>query len=280
MMAGHPTAARGAPVTDYTIDDLTVLGFVELGEWVEVDGLLDVRIPDETRDVAQAIMTEPNALYAFADGVDILYIGKTTRGLTKRFRTYRRPGASQRTNLKCNAKLRDLIAAERRPKVYGFAPVSHLSYGAFEINLAAGLEDSLIRRICPPWNGAEGGRTETESEMRERADDMPEHPPPETDAKAERFHIVLRPSYYRKGILNVGEGPSSHLGRDRDPLTVAFTDGTPPLTTRINRTANASGNVRLVGNNRLLADWFQEHFFENDRIVLEVQGPNRITLHR
>jgi hypothetical protein len=37
-----------------------------------------------------------------------------------------------------------------------------LHYGGFDVNLAAGLEDSLVRDLSPPWNG---GQKESLSQM-------------------------------------------------------------------------------------------------------------------
>jgi len=42
-----------------------------------------------------------------------------------------------------------------------------LHYGGFHVNLAAGLEDSLIRDLNPPWNG---GKKESRNEKLEPLD--------------------------------------------------------------------------------------------------------------
>ena len=42
-------------------------------------------------------------------------------------------------------------------RILVFNPISNLRYGDFDINLAAGLEDSLIAEFSPPWNGRERG---------------------------------------------------------------------------------------------------------------------------
>ena len=46
----------------------------------------------------------------------------------------------------------------------------------------------------------------------------------------------------------------------------------------INRTANANGSVRIVGNNRLIADWFQRHFQPGDLVEANVQASHHILL--
>jgi hypothetical protein len=39
----------------------------------------------------------------------------------------------------------------------------------------------------------------------------------------------------------------------------------------INRTANANGSVRVVGNNRSIAEWFQRNFKPGDVVEAKVQ---------
>jgi hypothetical protein len=46
----------------------------------------------------------------------------------------------------------------------------------------------------------------------------------------------------------------------------------------INRSANMNGSVRIVGNNRRIADWFQQHFKLGDVVEAAVQDPQHILL--
>ncbi|MDP2517951.1 GIY-YIG nuclease family protein [Shimia thalassica] len=255
------------------------IGFVEVGKWISVEEELAYETPRDAARYAQALMRQPNALYAFLHDENILYIGKTTRSLHKRFQGYRRPGKSQRTNIRCNKKIRELLAKGLSVRILGFVPITHFHYGDFEINLAAGLEDSLIRTINPPWNGGDRGGAISETEEREAAE---EHPPAATYNRTRsskgcgRFSFTLAKTYFTKGIVNVGVNASEHLGDDGEPILVKFSDAWKDVGSRINRTANKSGGVRIVGNNRAIAQWFQRHFKEGDTIAFEVIDANTI----
>jgi hypothetical protein len=56
------------------------------------------------------------------------------------------------------------------------------------------------------------------------------------------------------------------------------TGANPPIISGINRTANRSGGVRVVGRNQLIAQWFREHFRKDDVVEGRVLDPNRIML--
>ncbi|WP_367647193.1 GIY-YIG nuclease family protein [Ruegeria arenilitoris] len=272
----------GSVVPDYSSEDLLGIGFVEDGEWTTVEDELSYQLfPDDER-VARALMREPNALYAFLQGENILYIGKITRSLHKRFQGYNRPGKSQLTNIRCNQKIRELLARGLSVRILGFVSVTHFRYGDFEINLAAGLEDFLIRAINPPWNGGDRGGAISETEEREAAE---EHPPAAAQTHTRntkgrgRFPFTLAKTYFTKGIVNVGIEASEHLGDDGEPILVKFSDAWRDVGSRINRTANKSGGVRIVGNNRAIAQWFQRHFNEGDTISFDVIDANTLLFH-
>ena len=139
-------------------------------------------------------------------------------------------------------------------RILVFTPISELRYLEFEINLAAGLEDSLIKAFNPPWNGhIKKGKPITEEAEREAAEEKADASPAEvSDAPimhsgppAATFAITLGQAYYHQGFINPGVEASKHLGADGEPVQVLFDDGTEPVLSRINRTANPSGSVRI-----------------------------------
>ncbi len=81
-----------------------------------------------------------------------LYIGKTTRSLAKRMYGYERPGSTQLTNLRNHANLKELLAQTNAVEIFALPDHGLLQYGPFKINLAAGLEESLIKTFKPIWN--------------------------------------------------------------------------------------------------------------------------------
>lgn len=99
-----------------------------------------------------------NVLYAFVIDDEVMYIGKTVQPLRARMSGYRTPGPTQSTNIRNNRNLCECLACEQRVELFVLPDNGLLHYGGFHVNLAAGLEDSLVRDLAPPWNG---GRKES-----------------------------------------------------------------------------------------------------------------------
>lgn len=91
-------------------------------------------------------------LYAFVVGDEVLYIGKTVQPLRARMRGYERPAPTQSTNERSHAKIREFLAGGREVQVLALPDNGLLHYGGFHVNLAAGLEDSIVRELRPKWN--------------------------------------------------------------------------------------------------------------------------------
>lgn len=131
---------------DAPLDQLTKVGFRRVGEW---------KLDTETLScILEDLASSRNVLYAFVEGNTVLYIGKSVRSLKQRLYGYERPGPSQGTNAKANALIREALGTKRRIEVYAFADPGQLTHGGFRVNLAAGLEDSLIEVLKPAWNKA------------------------------------------------------------------------------------------------------------------------------
>lgn len=263
------------------------IGFVDVGMWV-VDGEnIAYRLDGLDADALQIKLDNPGALYAFVRGNAVQYIGKTTRSIRRRFVGYCRPGTSQSTNLRCHGKIKQVLADGGEIRIFIFIPITHLRYAEFEISLAAGLEDSLIREFTPPWNGRDHGEPITEEAEREREGENGQVQVSgnglcENDTRVHSglasFTISLGQAYYDVGLINPGVEASRCLGRDGDPIKISFGDGSPPVISSINRTANASGSVRVVGNNRQIARWFQKHFQKGDIVQARVVDAHHIFL--
>jgi hypothetical protein len=277
----------------WTADTLLNLGFRDIAAWVTSSGNggIDYRMDGPNPPADRVLLGEVNSLYAFVHGDRVMYIGKTARNLRDRIAGYRNPHVGQRTNWRCNGNIRDMLKRNEVIRILVFNPIPKLRYGDFDINLAAGLEDSLIAEFDPPWNGRERGRAITEEAEREEAA-LPSDASSETNAAfpivpepnsptpvgAASFQIVLGDTYYRQGLINPGVNASRLLGDDGDPIAIKFGDGSEPVISRIDRTANKSGAVRVVGRNRLIAQWFQKHFSEGDVIEARVLDQHCILL--
>lgn len=254
------------------------LGFVDIGHWRSSGDYIAYELDGKDAMANEVLLDDKNALYAFAEGDRVLYIGKTARSIRKRYVGYCRPGKRQATNQRCHRNIKSAIANGEDIRILVFNSPPHLQYGDFDINLAAGLEDDLIRKFDPPWNGKDRGQPISEEAEREEAEEIstdtlavPETADIEPELKASShalasFLITLGPTYYNKGFLNPGVEASQYLGKDGDPIRVRFSNGAAPVVSKINRTANKTGAVRVVGGNSQIARWFQEHFREGDAV--------------
>ena len=65
---------------------------------------------------------------------------------------YQNPGPTQSTNIKGNKNIGDLLAGRKQVEIYALPDNGLLHFGVFHINLAAGLEDSIVKTLCPEWN--------------------------------------------------------------------------------------------------------------------------------
>ena len=120
------------------------IGFRRVGRWTLVAGKAVFNL--------DAAASAQKVLYAFVTGRDVLYVGKTTLALKRRMYGYQQPGPTQRTNIAGHAKISELLASQRSVDIYALLEGAPLHHGAFQINLAAGLEDSLVHELQPPWN--------------------------------------------------------------------------------------------------------------------------------
>jgi hypothetical protein len=97
-----------------------------------------------------------NVLYAFVTGSTVKYVGKTTQSLQRRMFGYQKPNVDQRTNWRNRIAIVELLKRGQQVDILALADTGLLRYGSFHLNLAAGLEDSIIQTLKPEWNG---GRT-------------------------------------------------------------------------------------------------------------------------
>jgi hypothetical protein len=129
---------------------LVNLGFEPAGSWLLTSDGLELTLHT-------AIAQETNVLYAFAiDGL-LAYVGKTTQSLKKRMQGYKSPASNGErggsTNIKNHRNIIAALVAGHDVSIFAMRPQAPQQHGEFHVNLSAGLEDSLIRALSPPWNG-------------------------------------------------------------------------------------------------------------------------------
>lgn len=272
-------------------DRLIEIGFKACARWVVTEGKLQLELAPDTPEM-RARLKSRAALYAFVSDGLVLYVGKTALTLERRFAGYRSPTATQSTNLHCNARIKELVATGREVQILMLAGLTPLQWGEFELNIAAGLEDSLIAELAPPWNGGAKPITESEAIEREAMDASNLSESDGTPSTEDRvpvmevarnlggFPIVLGETYFRRGIINPGANVSDLFGKDGELMTIRLgEDDEDGVQTTINRRANANGSPRLFGS-RAVAQWFQANFALGDVIRARVVNPNEIVLLR
>jgi hypothetical protein len=126
---------------------LKEIGFTRIGQWKMVDSGMVCEL--------QELANASNVLYAFAVDGQLAYVGKTVQSLRARLTGYRNPAATQSTNITNNKNIRECLKQGKQVEVYMLPDSGLLHYGGFHLNLAAGLEDGLIRDLDPLWNGGQ-----------------------------------------------------------------------------------------------------------------------------
>lgn len=129
------------------VEKLKHIGFVKCGEWHGEDVML--------RCVLTAHHDSENVIYAFLVNEEIRYIGMTFGKLKTRMSGYAKPNRTQATNVKNSKYMRDVIDGGNTIDIYAFEDQKLLSYCGYHLNLASGLEKSLIRAFLPSWNGSQ-----------------------------------------------------------------------------------------------------------------------------
>lgn len=145
---------------------LLAAGFARVGAW-EVDDAGDLRHRLE-------LPARPG-VYAFAiDGV-VRYVGLASRSLKQRLGFYRKPGASQATNLRLNATMREEIAGGACVEVL-LAEPPDFKWNGLVVRGEQGLEAGLIESFDLSWNkkggqladSSGGGKTMPSGSVKDR----------------------------------------------------------------------------------------------------------------
>lgn len=129
------------------LDLLKQIGFVQAGE---------CQVDHETISVVCTVHeSATNVLYGFVVDDEVVYVGKTVQPLCKRMQQYRTPSQTQRTNWRNRIAIMAALKAGSRVTIWVLPDSGLIRYGPFHLNLAAGLEDSIIRDLKPIWNGGQ-----------------------------------------------------------------------------------------------------------------------------
>ena len=210
------------------------IGFYPVGTW-EIDNNnlnLNLVSDQETKDL----------IYSFIIDGTPKYIGITKNKLVSRLNQYLNPHLSQSTNLRVNQLLIESLNQNHTIEIFIYKNTSLLKLGDFDINLAIGLEASLIKFYNAEWNIRERrieilvDDIENNEIIQNNAIDQDNTIINENPIHEIRFSINLVQSYFSNGFINIPREYSELFGEDGQELILNFS-GDQKLT-RIARRIN------------------------------------------
>lgn len=237
---------------------LLEIGFQSVGKWLLTDDKLTFELDRHA--------SERNILYAFVIDGEVKYVGKTVQTLRARMHGYKNPEASQTTNVRNNARIKAQLQTGAAVVILAL-PDSLLHFGTFHINLAAGLEDDIILKLKPEWNG-------------KTAIPVAEPLSPTQQASPDSFvsfPLVLQPTYFSRGFFNVGVDRADRFGADGQTIEIFCGNADQPILGIINRSANSNHTPRIMGG-KGLRDWFRKETSAMQEVLISVLSPTAIRI--
>jgi hypothetical protein len=261
---------------------LLQIGFEQVGSW---------RLREQQLTLELSRMNgQRNVLYAFVQGAAVLYVGKTTGSLEGRMGGYLKPNETQRTNVRNNQSLLQLLRQGEEIDIFAWAD--------------SGLEDSIIRTIAPPWNGARSaplpriGLPLSESATPEPIEAQSYMPASLAVKESESasasevraledagiinaapvFEIVLGKTYYQNGFFNVPVKFSQMFPEDGAEITIYCGESRTLLRAKVDRMANQANHTPRIYGKGALANWFALYKRKDDVAIIRVVSANEIEL--
>lgn len=247
------------------------IGFTEVGSWSLVDGDLALDLDRHAQS--------SNVLYAFAVGQELKYIGKTTMSLQRRMYGYLRPGATQRTNIKNHENIKRGLMTGKPVRILAFPDDGSRKIGEFHLNVAAGLEDSLIAVLDPEWNGMRYSAQRGEKQKTPTTNQTTAECDTQNSLGTTSHTVILQPTYMKSGFFNVPVRAASAYGTDKEKIQIYCGGSRVLIAGHINRTANVNGTPRIMGGVSL-RNWFMKTFDEGDVAQINVVDKNSIEISK
>jgi hypothetical protein len=270
------------------MDRLLQIGFQVVGQWVLTDSELNLQL-DKMKD-------ESNLLYAFVVNGHVRYIGKTTQSLSSRMKGYLKPGPTQSTNIKNRKNILSALECGQDVKIFVLVDDGMRRYGSYHLNLAAGLEDDLIAKIIPDWNGRQGNKI-LALESDENVKSICESVEPSivsveshidvsyktlqlSEQKPEScFVLKLHKAYFNSGFFNVIVKYQHLFGGHNEEITIFCEEPLKNFKGYINRTANNNKTPRIMGG-VALKRWFHDASVLDGEVLVEVLSKTSIRLKK
>jgi len=267
---------------------LLQIDFERVGRWRLSDDKLSLEL---TRMAGQR-----NVLYAFLQANEVLYVGKTTGTLENRMGGYLRPHATQRTNVRNNLALLKLLNDDFSVDIHAWADSGNHRIGEFHLNYAAGLEDSIIRSLSPPWNGARSAplagiagfdRSDVARQLEAVGDTEAESATPKQIRIMEEsgvmnsspmFEVQLGKTYFNQGFFNVPVKAAGLFPAHGAEISIYCGEARTLIRATIDRKANQSNQTPRIYGRNALANWFGLYKVLGDSIMVRIVSLNEIEL--
>ncbi len=250
------------------MDRLLDIGFIKVGSWALRNDRLVCNLDSHH--------TNSNILYSFSSNGDVKYVGKTIMPLARRMYGYQNPGKSQSTNIRVNARIIDSLKGEEAVDIFILVDNGLLKFGDFKINLAAGLEDTVIYELVPEWNFM--GKRKIEEDTESNSPELIPGGDPLLAKPIASFEVSLGKAYYNQGFFNVRVEYSELFGSDGSKIEIRLGNEANPTSGYINRTANGNGTPRIMTGKRY-TEWIQSNFRMGDVLKVDVLTPSLIRLN-
>jgi len=193
---------------------LLQIGFLPVGHWQ----LNENRIVS----ILNLNSERTNVIYCFIINAVPKYFGITRNTLGSRMYQYSNPGRSQSTNIRINQLLTNELQNNSQVEIYVFLDNGLIQYGNFTINLALGLEETLINCYQSEWNFRGNNRI---LELENRNIEVEVNEPIENEIEQIEnidFEINLVNTYRNGGFLNIPVNFSTLFPADGEFINVEF----------------------------------------------------------
>jgi len=114
------------------------------------------------------LTARPGPLYAIHSEGKVLFIGRAFGTLSKRLASLQAPATGSHDEIIYRG-IRKVLSIGKEVRIFVLPIEAPLSWCGFSVDLAAGIERSLVRFFEPPWNSIQGGVFLTETEINGQA---------------------------------------------------------------------------------------------------------------
>jgi hypothetical protein len=257
------------------LERLLEIGFEMASEWLLDDDDLHIDL--------QRYNSASNVLYAFACEDELLYIGRSGRSLQLRMDGYQTGGPPRSVRSRNRERIVAMLMVDQPIQLYAMPDPGSLHYGSFKINLAAGLQHSLIEGLNPAWNRDIPNAAPAPRNVRPRRVHKPRSHLIEADSNTYTDLTTDRPSYrflvgylYQdKGFFNVPLRYSRLFGDDQQKIRILCGAERETIQGHIDRSSNTNASPRIVGG-RKLKRWFEINTGLNNPVDIDILAPNAV----